>query len=284
MKILGFALDAVIIGVVAYLIAQHPAVETVKRVGFVNALASLPTPLNPNNATGFFIPEGPAAAITPMHLRAQEWFNYLLDEDLGQAAVLRPDLYPELKDFQEINKWKNSLILPQFMIDGLPHVLSIWMRNLLAGWALYYVTGFAWAFVMYGACKRKFYKTDEDMPSWEDMRLQMGVSTKAMIFYTLAPTVGEWVIERGWTHTYHSFSKVAFAPTNPVGSFITGTLAKGLGLSASQASFVNGLAGYCFWLAVYMVFVEWGIYWIHRLEHDIDILYRVLHKPHVSSF
>jgi lathosterol oxidase len=42
---------------------------------------------------------------------------------------------------------------------------------------------------------------------------------------------------------------------------------------------VGGPVYYLLWLAAYIVFVEWGIFWIHRLLHW-NLAYKLLHKPH----
>lgn len=244
------------IGVVAHLALQHPAISTVQEVGFWKALTSLPTPLNPVNATGFFIPTDRAP--TAFELTTQEWFNYVLGDDLGSAAAR----YPELVHFQETNRWKNTLILPAAIRDNLPHTIAVWARNMLAGWLLYFGVGFAWAFAIYNFWGSRFFPAGLNKPQWEDMRLQMAVSARALIFYTLAPTVGEWIIERGWTYTYQDlhFIKGSFGGYGDLG---------------------GGLVGYALYTALYFLGVEWGIYWVHRLLHHPNLYW--LHRDHVSG-
>lgn len=250
---IAYAIDVAMIGVVAHLAMQHPAVATVQQVGFWNALKSLPTPLNPVNASGFFIPTDRAP--TAAEVTTQEWFNYVLGEDLGSAQAR----YPELAQFQATNKWKNSLILPAAIRDNLPHTIAVWARNMLAGWLLYFGVGFAWAFAIYNFWGSRFFPAGLNKPAWEDMRLQMAVSARALIFYTLAPTIGEWLIEHGWTHTYQdlSFIKGSFGGFGDLG---------------------NGLVGYALYTVLYFLGVEWGIYWVHRLLHHPNLYW--LHRDH----
>jgi len=249
MRTLGFALDALLLGLAGYWTLSNPAVIEIRRVGLVKFVTSLPTPLPPNNATGLLIDlnaqHGVVDASTAVQL--QQWYNYLLDEDRGSLAVSNP----ETAYFHEANLWKNSLILPAVFTESVPHFMACWFRNMLAGWALYYGVGGLWGLWMYVIRSQHFFpQGDETKPTWEDIGIHLRVSTAAMVFYTLAPTVGEWMMERGFTLAYHSLGAV------------------------------NGWSGYILWLVVYMTFVEWGIYWIHRLMHDIRPLYDYLHRVH----
>ena len=90
----------------------------------------------------------------------------------------------------------------------------------------------------------------------------MAVSARAMVIYSLAPTVGEWAVERGWTLAYHDPARAA--------AWL------GLPGAAAPAAWLCAAA----LLAGYMLLVEWGIYWIHRYLHDNRALYKLLHKTH----
>lgn len=81
------------------------------------------------------------------------------------------------------------------------------------------------------------------------MQLQICVAMKAMPWYTLLPTVSEHMIENGWTRCFPSISDI-------------------------------GWAAYLMNVAVYLVIVEFGIYWMHRELHDIKPLYKYLHATH----
>lgn len=87
------------------------------------------------------------------------------------------------------------------------------------------------------------------IPTTRAMYLQIYVAMKAMPWYTALPTLSEYMVENGWTRCYSSISDVGW-----------------------PAYFVN--------LAVYLVFVEFGIYWMHRELHDIKPLYKYLHATH----
>ena len=81
------------------------------------------------------------------------------------------------------------------------------------------------------------------------MRLQISVAMKAMPWYTALPTLSEYMVENGWTKCFSSINDVGWL-----------------------AYFVN--------LAAYLIFVEFGIYWMHRELHDIKPLYKYLHATH----
>ncbi|KAL6960975.1 Delta(7)-sterol 5(6)-desaturase [Sarracenia purpurea var. burkii] len=87
------------------------------------------------------------------------------------------------------------------------------------------------------------------IPSTKSMLLQMSVAMKAMPWYSVLPTVSEYMVENGWTR--------CFARTNEV----------------------TWLA-YIVYLMIYLLIVEFGIYWMHRELHDIKPLYKYLHATH----
>ncbi|GFY86771.1 sterol 1 [Actinidia rufa] len=87
------------------------------------------------------------------------------------------------------------------------------------------------------------------IPSTKAMFSQISVAMKAMPWYSLFPTVSEYLIENGWTRCFARISDVSWP-------------------------------AYLMYLIVYMVIVEFGIYWMHRELHDIKPLYKYLHATH----
>ena len=87
------------------------------------------------------------------------------------------------------------------------------------------------------------------IPSTKSMLLQISVAMKAMPWYSLLPTVSEYMIENGWTRCFARISDVSWP-------------------------------AYLMYLIVYLVIVEFGIYWMHRELHDIKPLYKYLHATH----
>lgn len=87
------------------------------------------------------------------------------------------------------------------------------------------------------------------IPSRRAMVLQISVAMKAMPWYSLLPTISEYLTELGWTKSFPRLHNV-------------------------------GWLSYVVYLAIYMVIVEFGIYWMHRELHDIKPLYKHLHATH----
>lgn len=79
--------------------------------------------------------------------------------------------------------------------------------------------------------------------------MQIYVAMKAMPWYCALPTLSEYMIEKGWTKCFSSISEVGW----PI---------------------------YLTYMAIYLVLVEFGIYWMHRELHDIKPLYKYLHVTH----
>ncbi|RID81287.1 hypothetical protein BRARA_A03878 [Brassica rapa] len=141
-----------------------------------------------------------------------------------------------------------SHLLPSTLWDPLPHFLQTWLRNYLAGTLLYFISGFLWCFYIY-YLKLNVYLPKDAIPTRKAMLLQIYVAMKAMPWYTLLPTVSEYMIESGWTKCYSRVGEVSWI-----------------------LYFVS--------IAVYLVLVEFGIYWMHRELHDIKPLYKYLHATH----
>jgi Delta7-sterol 5-desaturase len=89
----------------------------------------------------------------------------------------------------------------------------------------------------------------DSIPTTEAMKKQIVVASKAMPFYCALPTLSEAMIESGWTQCYFDISEVGFSM-------------------------------YLIYMALYIIFVEFGIYWMHRELHDIKPLYKYLHATH----
>lgn len=80
-------------------------------------------------------------------------------------------------------------------------------------------------------------------------KLQIKVSSLAMPIYSLLPALAEAAVERGWTRAYPHISDV-------------------------------GLVWHLIYFVLYMTSVEFGVYWNHRLLHEIRWAYKYLHEPH----
>ena len=154
-------------------------------------------------------------------------------------------------------QWKNKLITGWFLSDevrdDLPLWIVSWTRNYIAGLLLYFGLCSAWCFVVYVIYGTEFYKEDE-IPTFDAMKLQMWVSLQAMPFYTLLPVATETCVLQGWTRAYPRID-------DPV---VDG----------------HGYAVYALQFVLYMACVEFGVYWMHRSLHEIKWGYRYLHSVH----
>ncbi|KAI3430016.1 uncharacterized protein J3R85_008286 [Psidium guajava] len=88
-----------------------------------------------------------------------------------------------------------------------------------------------------------------EIPTKKAMLLQIYVAMKAMPWYCALPTFSEYMVENGWTKCYSRVSDV-------------------------------GWLAYLVYMPIYLVLVEFGIYWMHRELHDIKPLYKYLHATH----
>ncbi|KAI3975346.1 hypothetical protein MKX01_032179 [Papaver californicum] len=157
-----------------------------------------------------------------------------------------------LQLFVDETSFYNGIVLdnlvPANLWKPLPHFFQTWLRNYIGGTLLYFISGFLWCYYIY-QFKRNVYLPKDAIPTRKAMLLQICVAMKSMPWYTLLPTVSEYMVENGWTRCISRISDV-------------------------------GYPAYLFYLAVYLVFVEFGIYWMHRELHDIKPLYKWLHATH----
>nr|XP_043607831.1 delta(7)-sterol-C5(6)-desaturase-like [Erigeron canadensis] len=147
-----------------------------------------------------------------------------------------------------VNRMVLGALLPAKIWEPLPHFVQTWLRNYTAGTLVYFITSFLWSFYFY-VFKYNVYVPKDAIPSRKAMLLQIYVAMKAMPFYVALPTFSEYMIENGWTRCFSQISDV-------------------------------GWLSYAVNLGVYLIVVEFGIYWMHRELHDIKPLYKYLHATH----
>jgi lathosterol oxidase len=89
----------------------------------------------------------------------------------------------------------------------------------------------------------------DSIPTMQAMKKQIIVASKAIPFYAALPALSEYMTESGWTLCFFHISDI-------------------------------GWPMYLVYLALYLTFLEFGIYWVHRGLHDIKPLYKYLHSTH----
>lgn len=156
-----------------------------------------------------------------------------------------------LAEVAEENDWKNDMVmwmLPESVQQRMPRIIKSWVRCYIMAMALYMSVGLAWAYYIYYAFGKQLF-AEGHIPALPDMMEQIKVSSLAMPMYSALPAFVEWVIEQGWTKAFSRVSDV-------------------------------GLAAYFGYFVLYMTSVEFGVYWMHRLLHDIRPGYTYLHYVH----
>ncbi|CAD5177783.1 unnamed protein product [Musa acuminata subsp. malaccensis] len=157
-----------------------------------------------------------------------------------------------LRQIVEETDWYNGIVLDAVVPGGawkrLPRPLQSWLRNYIGGTALYLVSGFLWCFYIY-YLKRNVYVPKDSIPSNRAIYLQIIVAMKAMPWFCVLPTLLEYMAENGWTRCFASVGEV-------------------------------GWPAYFVYLTIYLVIVEFGIYWMHRELHELKPLYKYLHATH----
>ncbi|GJP56380.1 hypothetical protein CLOM_g15445 [Closterium sp. NIES-68] len=168
------------------------------------------------------------------------------------AKTLQPGSQEYFNLFVEETTFYNHLVLsflPSSFVASLPHFPQTWLRNYVAGCLLYLIGSGLWSLVVYSLFGWYLYSGPDDIPSLKAMWRQIAVSMRAMPLYTLLPTISESLVERGWTRCYSQIGE------------------------ASAPRYILGLLAY-------LLIVEFGIYWAHRLLHDIKPAYTYLHAIH----
>ncbi|KAL1211406.1 putative Delta(7)-sterol-C5(6)-desaturase 2 [Cardamine amara subsp. amara] len=141
-----------------------------------------------------------------------------------------------------------SHLLPASMWEPLPHFPQTWLRNYVAVTLLYFISGFLWCFYIY-YLKLNVYVPKDSIPTKKAMLVQIYVAMKAIPMYTLLPAITEYMIERGWTQCY------------------------------STADQVNWFLCVLY-IVLYLAFLEFAAYWVHKEFHENKFLYKHFHAVH----
>ncbi|MED6217367.1 hypothetical protein PIB30_016991 [Stylosanthes scabra] len=146
------------------------------------------------------------------------------------------------------NRLLLGTLMPERLWVPLPRFFQTWLRNYIGGLIMYFTPNFLWCFYLY-YLKINVYVPKDGIPSRKAMVKQIQIAMRGLPWYALLPTVEEYVTEGGWTR--------CFARVHHV-----------------------GWLHYVFYVALYLILVEFGIYWMHKLLHDIKPLYNHLHATH----
>ncbi|KXZ52406.1 hypothetical protein GPECTOR_9g450 [Gonium pectorale] len=173
----------------------------------------------------------------------RQWFSsFATQADMPKEERLRLMI--------EENVWKNNLVmwmLPDSLRDQLPHFVQTWLRCWILCAAVYFIIGGIWCYYTYFCFGDKLFAPGT-IPAWKDVWEQIRVSNWAIPMYSLLPAVTEMAAEKGWTRAYPRVENV-------------------------------GLPAYVLYFFLYMVSVEFGVYWMHRGLHW-GWAYKYLHYDH----
>ena len=183
------------------------------------------------------------------------------------------------------------------------HYLLAYMRNFLAGSALYYVVSSIFHYFCYihPSITKSVFDGDDDSNNDESntngnngnsnngentnngngndntkkrrrikpgaaiMWDQIKLAQASMFIYTMLPVLDEYLIEANYTAAYYTVHEIGGG---------------GDGGDGSSSSYYYCWARHIFWLVVYMAAVEIGIYWMHRTLHTNKWLYKHVHMLH----
>lgn len=161
---------------------------------------------------------------------------------LAEQYVLGPHMYPWLAAKTGMPELLSSTYIPR---EFLSSFLVLW-----TGGALLYLFLSSVAYVLFFVIlKDKYYPPGSDLPKpgQEVREIKLAMWSAPVMAALTAPIV---VLE------LHGYSKL-----------------------------YDNLNDYPLWyvpvqMALFLLFTDTCIYWIHRLEHDIPFLYKYVHKPH----
>ncbi|KAL2921562.1 Delta(7)-sterol-C5(6)-desaturase [Bienertia sinuspersici] len=145
---------------------------------------------------------------------------------------------------EEISMY-NEIVLPKKLCSLLPHFLSSWLRTTICASGLYLLA----ALFCLDFWKRYAASSKETIPSRRVMISQASEGLTSIPCGALVSTTFEWLVVNGWTKCYPRISDV-------------------------------GWTSYVMHIVIYFVVVEFGIYWTHRLMHDIKPIYKYIHASH----
>ena len=162
-----------------------------------------------------------------------------------------------LEQFAAEAEWKNALILDNLVpgparaalgLDGWPRAARSYVRNYLMANLIYLGLGGVWAYEAYFVWGEDLFKPNE-IPRSRTLLTHIKVSMQALPLYSALPVLVEVLVEKGYTMCFPA-----------IGNY--------------------GVPAYLGFFALYMASVEFGVYWMHRLLHDVRPAYKALHYVH----
>lgn len=167
--------------------------------------------------------------------------------------------------YREFNQWFNELFfqytrlnfIPKFvqglssLSDEHKYYLESYLRDLVSGTVIYWVTAGGWHIIIYKVFRKEFFESKgRKFPAWGTITHQMWLAQRSLLIYAMLPIISEILIENGLTRAYFYVDQI------------------------------GGWMNYAICTFLYLSLVEIGIYWMHRTLHTNKWLYNNIHGPH----
>lgn len=172
------------------------------------------------------------------------------------AAILDNDPHPA----RNLNCYINSIFIPPRLAKvlaetvgnlTLAHYVISYLRNLVAGILVYYLTAGIFHYFCYvHPSTSKVFRMGRTRPSREIIWNQICLAQASLFLYTLLPVVDDYLVEQNITRMYYTVDEI------------------------------GGYVSYGLTMALYFALVEIGIYWMHRTLHTNKFLYKHIHLLH----
>lgn len=131
------------------------------------------------------------------------------------------------------------------------YYLSSYCRDLVMGIIVYWLTAGLWHVFIYRINGEElFVRKKRPFPSNETIIDQMLLAQSSLFMYAGLPVFSEFLIEKKFTKVYFYLDEI------------------------------GGWKFYVFYLILYLLLVEFGVYWVHRTLHENKFLYKYVHGLH----
>lgn len=161
--------------------------------------------------------------------------------------------------YREFNIFVNTFLIPErvtsflrrYLDDEASYYASCYMRDLIAGTLVYWLTAGVWHIAIYHIFKKNlFLDKGRKLPSKEIILDQMLLSQTSLFIYAALPVLSEFLIEKKLTKVYFYIDEI------------------------------GGWEFYVAYFLLYLALVELGVYWMHRTLHTNKFLYKYVHGLH----
>ncbi len=184
---------------------------------------------------------------------------YSLDFWTGDVSKNIERMHTGYNPIREFNEFVNELILPAWLnkqmydwfgVNGGYYAAS-YLRDFVSGCCVYWGAAGIWHLLVYVVFRDSiFTKSKRPLPSTAIILDSMMLAQSSLFMYVALPVFSTFLIENKLTQVYFYVDEI------------------------------GGPMWYWIYLLIYMVFVEIGIYWMHRVLHTNKTLYKYIHSLH----